>query len=223
MRARVQWALRITTRRRQRFPLAASLGKPAGMRRRRAWARSVEQLLNHASRYPPSQIPHPHCEAMLQTRVVLACRSALLAIKQILADQRQPISVAALRQLQTFLTDPSASPLFGDNPFAAQHAARQLQHSFTRHPASFSVAPAACSRPVLYRSVAIAMVAAGIVLLAVGIAYLVTQAYGLPPSLPHDAQSMERNVKAGSVAILAGAFCFLGARLTSRRAVRTRP
>jgi hypothetical protein len=37
----------------------------------------------------------------------------------------------ALRRLKSFLTDPSASPLFGTNPVTARRAAEQLQRSFT--------------------------------------------------------------------------------------------
>jgi hypothetical protein len=71
---------------------------------------------------------------VLRTEVVWACRPSLLAIKGVLGDPRQPISAVALRQLKTFLTDPSASPLFGTDPTAARRAAEQLQCSFTGHP-----------------------------------------------------------------------------------------
>jgi hypothetical protein len=51
-------------------------------------------------------------------------------------DERRPISAAALRQLKTFLCDPSVSLLFGHDPVVARRAARQLQCSFTGHPES---------------------------------------------------------------------------------------
>jgi hypothetical protein len=40
-----------------------------------------------------------------------------------LGDTRQPIPPVALRRLKSFLTDPSASPLFGTNPVTARRAA----------------------------------------------------------------------------------------------------
>jgi hypothetical protein len=107
------------------------------MRRRRAWARRLNQLLDAASRNPSAwRFPHPDFEAPLQlsTRVIWACRPELLAIKAVLQDYRQPVSSAALRQLKAFLTDPGISALFGTNPGAARQAAQQLQHSFTGHP-----------------------------------------------------------------------------------------
>jgi hypothetical protein len=58
----------------------------------------------------------------------------LLAIAGVLGDERQPISAVALRQLKRFLTDPSVSALFGEDPVAAGRAAQQLQCSFTGHP-----------------------------------------------------------------------------------------
>jgi hypothetical protein len=113
---------------RHQFPSASaeSTGELSSMRRRRAWVGSLEQLFDHASRYPPSQFPHPDSDVplQLQTRLDLACRSTLRAIKDVLADHHQPVTAAALRQLKTFVGDPSASPLFGDNPYTAQHAAR---------------------------------------------------------------------------------------------------
>jgi hypothetical protein len=114
-----------------------SIGRLPGMRRRRSSARSVERLLDAASRsLPASQFPHPDWEAplLLRTEVVWACRPALLAIKGVLGDARQPISAVALQHLNTFLTDPSASPLYGTNPTAARRAAEQLQGSFTGYP-----------------------------------------------------------------------------------------
>ena len=123
---------------RHQFPSASaeSTGELSSMRRRRAWVGSLEQLLDHASRYPPSQFPHPDSDVpfLLHTRVILACRPALLAIKDALADHHHPVTADALRQLQTFLSDPSVSPLFGANPYTAQHAARELQQSFTSRP-----------------------------------------------------------------------------------------
>jgi hypothetical protein len=113
------------------------IGRLPSMRRRRAWARSVHQLLDTASHCQPWwQRPHPYWDFPPLTRleVVWACRPALLAIAGALGDQRQPISAVALRQLKRFLTDPTVSPLFGDDPLAARQAARQLQCSFTGHP-----------------------------------------------------------------------------------------
>jgi hypothetical protein len=123
---------------RHQFPSAPaeSTGKLSSMRRRRAWVGSLEQLLDQASRYPPSQFPHPDSDVplLLQTRVILACRPALLAIKDALADHHHPVTADALWQLKTFLSDPSASPLFGDNPYTAQHAARELRQRLTSRP-----------------------------------------------------------------------------------------
>jgi hypothetical protein len=81
---------------------------------------------------------NPRIVLRLPTRlcrgVIWACRPALLAIKGVLGDARQPISAVARRHLRTFLTDPSASPLFGTDPTTARRAAEQLQRSFTGHP-----------------------------------------------------------------------------------------
>ena len=112
-------------------------GKLPSMRRRRAWARRLDQLLDTASRNPSAwRFPHPDFEAPLQlsTRVIWACRPELLAIKAVLQDDRQPVSSAALRQLKAFLTDPGVSALFGTDPGAARQAALRLQRSFTGHP-----------------------------------------------------------------------------------------
>ena len=112
-------------------------GNLPSMRCRRAWARSLDQLLDAASRNPSAwRFPPPDFEAPLQlsTRVVWACRPELLAIKAVLQDYRQPISSAALRQLKAFLTDPGVSALFGTDPEAARQAAQRLRRSFTGHP-----------------------------------------------------------------------------------------
>jgi hypothetical protein len=71
---------------------------------------------------------------MLRTQVVLACHAELAAINAALLDQRQPISAQALRQLKPFLNDPSASPLFSEDPALARKAAEPLQWSFTGRP-----------------------------------------------------------------------------------------
>jgi hypothetical protein len=107
------------------------------MRRRRAWVRSVHQTLDAVGYcYRPWwQRPHPYWDfrPLLRREVVWACRPALLAVAGALGDERQPVSAAALRQLRRFLTDPSASPLFGDDPATARRAAQQLQRSSTGH------------------------------------------------------------------------------------------
>jgi hypothetical protein len=130
--------LRIVTRRQGAAAPAGTIGKLPSMRQRRAWARSVHRLLEAVSRCYPSwwQFPHPYWDfpPLIRREVIWACRPALLAIAAALGDQRQPISAAALRQLKTFLTDPSVSPLFGDDPAAARRAGQQLQCSFTGHP-----------------------------------------------------------------------------------------
>lgn len=118
-------------------PEDASIGKLPSMRRRQAWGRSVQRLLDDASRSSPaSHFPHPDWEAplLLRTEVILACRPQLLAIIGALGNEQQPISAAAVRQLKTFVTDPSASPLFGGDPRSARRAAEQLKRSFTGHP-----------------------------------------------------------------------------------------
>jgi hypothetical protein len=130
--------LRIVTRRQGVAEPAATIGKLPSMRRRRAWARSIQRLLETVSRCSPSwwQFPNPYRDFPPLTRrqVIWACRPALLTIAGALGDQRQPISAAALRQLKTFLCDPSVSPLFGEDPAAARRAAQQLQCNFTGHP-----------------------------------------------------------------------------------------
>jgi hypothetical protein len=129
--------LQILTGRRRATAPDESIGRLPGRWRRRSSARSVQQLLDAASRHlSASRFPHPNWEALLllHTEVVWACRPALLAIKAALDDASQPISAAALRQLKTFLTDPSALPLFGINPIAGRRAAEQLQYTVTGHP-----------------------------------------------------------------------------------------
>jgi hypothetical protein len=126
--------LRIVSGRQRASEQARPLDGLPGMRRRRAWARSVHGLLEAVSRC--RRRPHPYWEfpPLVRREVVWACRPALLAIVGVLGDERQPVSTAALRQLKEFLTDPSTSPLFGDDPATARCAAEQLQRSFTGHP-----------------------------------------------------------------------------------------
>jgi len=130
--------LRIVTHHQRAAELAGAIGTLPSMRRRRMWARSVHRLLEAVSRGAPSwwQYPQPYWDFPPLTRrqVIWACRPALLAIAGVLGDERQPVSAAALRELKRFLTDPSVSPLFGDDPPAARRAAQQLQCSFTGHP-----------------------------------------------------------------------------------------
>jgi hypothetical protein len=128
---------RALTKRRRATAKDGSIGRLPGMWRRRSNVRSVERLLDAASRsLPASQFPHPDWEAplLLRAEVVWACRPALLALKGVLGDPHEPISAVALRQLKTFLTHSSASPLYGTDPAAARRAAEQLQRSFTGHP-----------------------------------------------------------------------------------------
>jgi hypothetical protein len=137
MLAEAHRVLRIITHRQRASDKDATIGKLPSMRQRRGWARAVYRLLDTVSRCRPWwQRPHPYWDFPPLTRreVVWACRPALLAIAGALGDQRQPISAVALRQLKRFLTDPSVSPLFGDDPPAAGRAAQQLQCSFTGHP-----------------------------------------------------------------------------------------
>jgi hypothetical protein len=113
------------------------IGRLPSMGQRRRWARAVYRLHEEVSRCQPWwQRPHPYWDFPPLTRreVVWACRPALLAIAGALGDQRQPISAVALRQLKRFLTEPSVSALFGEDPVAAGRAAQQLQRSFTGHP-----------------------------------------------------------------------------------------
>jgi hypothetical protein len=72
------------------------------------------------------QGPHPYWDfpPLICREVVWACRPELLAMADALRDERQPISALALRQLKSFLTKPTVSPLFGDDPPAARQAAR---------------------------------------------------------------------------------------------------
>jgi hypothetical protein len=138
MLAGAQRVLRILTHRQHAAEQDGMIGKLPSMRWRRAWARSVHRLLDATDRRssPWWQQPHPYWDFPPLTRreVIWACRPGLLAIAGALCDQRQPISAAALRQLTTFLTDASFSPLFGDDPGAARRAAQDLQRSFTGHP-----------------------------------------------------------------------------------------
>jgi hypothetical protein len=130
--------LRIVTGRQRASEQVGTLGEQPSMRRRRAWARSVHLSLDVVGHCcsPWWQLPHPYWDfpPLLRREVVWACRPALLAVAGALGDERQPVSAAALRQLRRFLTDPTASPLFGDDPATARRAARQLQRSFTGHP-----------------------------------------------------------------------------------------
>ena len=134
MRAEARRVLRIVTGGQRASEHAGPLEGLPGMRRRRAWARSVHGLLEAVSRC--RQRPHPYWDfpPLVRREVVWACRPALLAVAGVLDDERQPFSAAALRQLRRFLTDPSTSPLFGDDPAAARLAAQQLQRSFTGYP-----------------------------------------------------------------------------------------
>jgi hypothetical protein len=135
--ASVRRMLQIATRRWDAIEHDGLIGKLPSMRRRYAWSRKVDRLLDAASRNRSAwRFPHPDFEAplLMATRVVWACRPELLAIEEALQDHRQPISAAALRKLKTFLTDVGVSPLFGTDPRAARQAAYQLQHSFTGHP-----------------------------------------------------------------------------------------
>jgi hypothetical protein len=140
MLATMQRVLRSITGRHRAPAPAGSMGKLAGRRGRQAWAKSLQHLLDSASRSgSASQFPHPDWEAPLlvvRTKVVEACRPELLAIKDALVDARQPISAAALKQLKAFVTDPSASPLFGGDPLIARRAAGQLHRGFIRRPES---------------------------------------------------------------------------------------
>lgn len=130
--------LQIITHRQPAAEQDPTIGKLPSMRRRRAWARSIHRLLETVSRCAPSwwQYPHPYRDypPLIRRQVIWACRPALLAIAGVLGDQQQPVSAAALRQLKTFLCQPSRSPLFGDDPGTARRAAQQLQYSFTGHP-----------------------------------------------------------------------------------------
>lgn len=137
MRASLQRMLYALTGRLPAATKDTTIAVVPSMRRRRAWAQSVEQLLEAASLKPDAPLfPHPDWDAplLLCTQVVRACQAELFAIKEALVDPRQPISAQALQQLKGFLTDPSTSPLFGTNPVRARRAAHQLQWSFTGRP-----------------------------------------------------------------------------------------
>jgi hypothetical protein len=137
MLAEAHRVLRSITHRHHPAKRDATIGRLPSMRQQQRWARAVDRLLDTVSRCDPWwQRPHPYWDFPPLTcrEVVWACRPALLAIAGALGDQRQPISAVALRQLKRFLTDPSVSPLFGEDPVAAGRAARQLQCSFTGHP-----------------------------------------------------------------------------------------
>jgi hypothetical protein len=126
--------LRIVTGRQRASAQAGPLDRLPGMRRRRAWARSVHGLLEAVSRCQRRPNPYWDFPPLVRREVVWACRPALLAVAGVLGDGRQPVSAVALRQLRGFLTDPSTSPLFGDDPATARLAAQRLQRSFTGHP-----------------------------------------------------------------------------------------
>jgi hypothetical protein len=133
----MQWMLHKLTRSRGAPAQAKVIAKLAGMRRRHPWAQAVQQLVGSASRSASAaRIPRPDWEAplLLSTKVVKAARPELLAVKEALLDTRRPISAAAVQQLKTFLSDPTASPLFGRDPIIARRAATQLQRSVAAHP-----------------------------------------------------------------------------------------
>jgi hypothetical protein len=134
MLAGAHQVLRIVTGRRRTSQQVGPLDGLPGMRRRRAWARSVHGLLEADSRC--WRRPHPYWDfpPLVRREVVWACRPALLAVAEVLGDERQPVSAVALRQLKQFLIDPSTSPLFGDDAATARLAAQQLQRCFTGHP-----------------------------------------------------------------------------------------
>jgi hypothetical protein len=137
MRPSLQRILHALIGRNPAASLDTTIGKLPSMRRRRRWARSVQELLEAANQYrAASQFAHPAWEGSirLHTAVVRACQTELLAIQQALLDQRQPISAQALQQLKGFLREPGTSPLFGGNPARARHAVQQLQWSFTGRP-----------------------------------------------------------------------------------------
>ena len=97
----------------------------------------MQQLVGSASRSASAaRSPHPAWEAPLplSTKVVKAGRPELLAVKEALLDTRRPISAAAVQQRKTFLSDPTASPLFGRDPTIARRAATQLQRNVAAHP-----------------------------------------------------------------------------------------
>jgi hypothetical protein len=137
MLATMQPMLHKLTRSRRAPAQAKVIAKLAGMRRRHPWAQAVQQLVGSTSRSASAaRIPRPDWEAslLLSTKVVKAGRPELLAAKEALLDSRRPLSAAAVQQRKTFLSDPSASPLFGGDPTIARRAATQLQRSVAAHP-----------------------------------------------------------------------------------------
>ncbi|HKP99476.1 MAG TPA: hypothetical protein VJ735_04015 [Actinomycetes bacterium] len=113
------------------------LGVLPSARRRRAWARSVDHLLEAVNRKHAAPLfPHPDWDAplLLRTEVVLACQAELMAIRDALLDQRRPISAQALQELKGFLTGSSTSPLFGTNAALARRDALQLRDDLTGQP-----------------------------------------------------------------------------------------
>src|SRR6266508_2289757 len=84
MLAGAHWVLRIVTGRQRASEQARTLGELPGMRRRRAWALSVQQTLDAVSHCQPPwwQLPHPYRDfpPLLRREVVWACRPALLAV-----------------------------------------------------------------------------------------------------------------------------------------------
>jgi hypothetical protein len=137
MLATMQRMLHKLTRSRRAPAQAKVIARLAGMRWRYVWAQAVQQLVDSASRSASAaQFPHPELGSslLLSTKVVKACRPELLAVKEALLDTRRPISAAAVQQRKTFLSDPSASPLFGGDPIIARRAAIQLQRSVAAHP-----------------------------------------------------------------------------------------
>ncbi len=97
MLAGAHWVLRIVTGRQRASEQARTLGELPGMRRRRAWALSVQQTLDAVSHCQPPwwQLPHPYRDfpPLLRREVVWACRPALLAVVGALGDERQPTVV----------------------------------------------------------------------------------------------------------------------------------
>jgi hypothetical protein len=137
MLATMQRMLHKLTRSRRAPAQAKVIARLAGMRWRYVWAQPVQQLVDSASRSASAaQFPHPELGSSLplSTKVVKAGRPELLAVKEALLDTRPPTSAAAVQQRKTFLSDPSASPLFGGDPIIARRAATQLQRSVAAHP-----------------------------------------------------------------------------------------
>lgn len=110
--------------------LAACAGDTFGLRQCSNWLTApaaAPQLPSFPTRNWEAPLP-------LSTKVVKAGRPELLAVKEALLDTRRPTSAAAVQQRKTFLSDPSASPLFGGDPIIARRAATQLQRSVAAHP-----------------------------------------------------------------------------------------